>query len=179
MVFEIDQPDVIEFKSATLAGLGARPTAVRRAVAVDLRDDWPAALRASGFDETKPTAWSAEGLLVYLPPDAQDRLFDHITALSAPGSRVATEYHPDGAAALGASNQSLGQRFADQGLDLDIATLVYSGERNPVGQYLTERGWQVRERGRETVFADYGRTFPDGEIVARLRNSVAIEAIRT
>lgn len=179
VVFEIDQPDVIEFKSATLAGLGARPTAVRRAVAVDLRDDWPAALRASGFDETKPTAWSAEGLLVYLPPDAQDRLFDHITALSAPGSRVATEYHPDGAAALGASNQSLGQRFADQGLDLDIATLVYSGERNPVGQYLTERGWQVRERGRETVFADYGRTFPDGEIVARLRNSVAIEAIRT
>lgn len=179
VVFEIDQPDVIEFKSATLAGLGARPTAVRRAVAVDLRDDWPAALRASGFDETKPTAWSAEGLLVYLPPDAQDRLFDHITALSAPGSRVATEYHPDGAAALGTSNQSLGQRFADQGLDLDIATLVYSGERNPVGQYLTERGWQVRERGRETVFADYGRTFPDGEIVARLRNSVAIEAIRT
>lgn len=179
VVFEIDQPDVIEFKSRALADLGARPTAIRRAVAVDLRDDWPAALRASGFDETKPTAWSAEGLLVYLPPDAQDRLFDHITALSAPGSRVATEYHPDGAAALGASNQSLGQRFADQGLDLDIATLVYSGERNPVGQYLTERGWQVRERDRETVFADYGRTFPDGDIVARLRNSVAIEAIRT
>ncbi|OMC06725.1 SAM-dependent methyltransferase [Mycolicibacter heraklionensis] len=179
VVFEIDQPDVIEFKSRALADLGARPTAIRRAVAVDLRDDWPAALRASGFDETKPTAWSAEGLLVYLPPDAQDRLFDHITALSAPGSRVATEYHPDGAAALGASNQSLGQRFADQGLDLDIATLVYSGERNPVGAYLTERGWQVRERDRETVFADYGRTFPDGDIVARLRNSVAIEAIRT
>ncbi|WP_409427131.1 SAM-dependent methyltransferase [Mycobacterium sp. SMC-11] len=178
VVYEIDQPDVIEFKSRTLADLGAQPTADRRAVAVDLRDDWPAALRDSGFDETKPTAWSAEGLLIYLPPDAQDRLFDHITALSAPGSRVATEYHPDGAATLSGSNQSLGQRFADQGLDLDITTLVYSGERNPVGTYLTERGWQVRERGRETVFADYGRTFPDGEIVARLRNSIAIEAIR-
>lgn len=178
VVYEIDQPDVIEFKSRALGDLGAQPTADRRAVAIDLRDDWPAALRDSGFDATKPTAWSAEGLLIYLPPEAQDRLFDHITALSAPGSRLATEYHPDGAAALSGSNQSLGQRFAEQGLDLDITSLVYSGERNPVGAYLTERGWQVRERGRETVFADYGRTFPDGDIVARLRNSVAIEAIR-
>lgn len=177
-VYEIDQPDVIEFKTRTLAALGAQPTADRRTVAVDLRDDWPEALRRSGFDETKPTAWSAEGLLVYLPPEAQDRLFDHITALSAPGSRLATEYHPDGAAALSDSNQSLGQRFADQGLDLDIANLVYSGERNPVGAYLGDRGWQVRERARAEVFDAYGRSFPDGEIVARMRNSVAIEAIR-
>lgn len=66
-VYEIDQPEVIEFKTSTLAGLGARPTADRRPVAVDLRDDWPDALRRNGFDETKPTAWSAEGLLIYLP----------------------------------------------------------------------------------------------------------------
>lgn len=177
-VYEIDQPEVIEFKSRTLAGLGAQPTADRRAVAVDLRDDWPAALRDSGFDATQPTAWSAEGLLIYLPPDAQDRLFDNITALSAPGSRVATEYHPQGAAAFGDSSQSLGQRFASQGLDLDITSLVYAGERNPVGAYLNERGWQVSERTREAVFAGYGRSFPDGDIVARMRNSVAIEAIR-
>lgn len=179
VVYEVDQPDVIEFKSRTLAELGARPTAIRRTVAVDLRDDWPAALRRSGFDDTKPTAWSAEGLLIYLPPEAQDRLFDNITALSAPGSRLSTEYHPDGAATLTDSNQSLGQRFADQGLDLDFANLVYSGERNPVGAYLGDRGWQVSERTRAEVFATYGRTFPDGEIVARMRNSVAIEAIRT
>ena len=44
---------------------------------------------------TSPTAWSAEGLLPYLPPEAQDRLFDNITALSAPGSRLATEHVPD------------------------------------------------------------------------------------
>ena len=100
-MFEIDQPAVIGAKSATMADLGATPTADRRAVAVDLRDDWPSALAAAGFDATAPTAWSAEGLLVYLPPDAQDRLFDDITAVSAPGSRLATEYHPDGGAALG------------------------------------------------------------------------------
>src|ERR1700689_1615090 len=93
-VYEIDQPEVIEFKSRTLAELGAQPTAFRRAVAIDLRDDWPPALRAAGFDPDRPSAWSAEGLLGYLPPDAQDRLLDNITALSADGSRLATEAIP-------------------------------------------------------------------------------------
>ncbi|MDT5227688.1 MAG: hypothetical protein QOH94_1481, partial [Mycobacterium sp.] len=64
-VYEIDQQQVIDFKSRTLAELGAQPTAHRRAVAVDLRDDWPAALQAAGFDPGQPSAWSAEGLLGY------------------------------------------------------------------------------------------------------------------
>lgn len=178
VVYEIDQPEVIEFKSATLAGLGAEPTALRRTVAVDLRDDWPEALRRSGFDATRPTAWSAEGLLVYLPPDAQDRLFDNITALSAPGSRLATEYHPDGAAALNDSNDSVGKRFAEHGLDLDFANLVYAGKRRPAGDYLTGLGWQVSGRSRLALFEAYGRRFPDDALVARMRNSVAIEAVR-
>ncbi|HEX7826335.1 MAG TPA: class I SAM-dependent methyltransferase, partial [Mycobacterium sp.] len=85
VVYEIDQPQVIEAKTAAMADIGATPTAERRAVAIDLRDDWPEALRQAGFDAALPTAWSGEGLLVYLPPEAQDRLFDEITALSAPG----------------------------------------------------------------------------------------------
>ena len=44
VVYEVDQPEVIDFKSRTLAGLGAQPTADRRTVAIDLRDDWPKAL---------------------------------------------------------------------------------------------------------------------------------------
>jgi methyltransferase (TIGR00027 family) len=95
VVYEIDQPQVIEFKARTLADLGAAPTAELRTVAIDLRDDWPSALRAKGFDVTQPTAWSAEGLLPYLPAEAQDRLFDNITALSAPGAAsVSTSTRP-------------------------------------------------------------------------------------
>jgi methyltransferase (TIGR00027 family) len=93
-VYEIDQPQVIEFKTRTLADLGAEPTANRRTVPIDLRADWPAALRAAGFDTGARTAWLAEGLLIYLPSEAQDRLFDNITALSVPGSAIATEYVP-------------------------------------------------------------------------------------
>lgn len=63
VVYEIDQPQVMEFKTRTLAELGATPTADRRVVTADLRADWPTALGAAGFDPTQPTAWSAEGLL--------------------------------------------------------------------------------------------------------------------
>jgi hypothetical protein len=101
-------PQVIGAKTATMADIGASPTAELRPVAVDLRDDWPAALRTAGLDVSQPTAWSAEGLLVYLPPDAQDRLLDNITALSAPESQLATEYHPDGGASMFGALGALG-----------------------------------------------------------------------
>ena len=129
VVYEIDQPKVIEFKNATMSSIGAKPTAERRAVAVDLRDDWPAALRRNGFDDTQPTAWIAEGLLVYLPPDAQDRLFDDITALSAPGSRLATEYHPDAGASIGQRAEAIRDRWKEHGFDVNLADLFYPGER--------------------------------------------------
>ncbi len=175
-VFEIDQPEVVEFKSGVLADHGVSPAAVRRTVGVDLRDDWPAALIAGGFDRDEPAAWIAEGLLVYLPPDAQDRLFDHITALSAPGSRLATEFHPDGGTGFARQTAAMSTRLAEQGLDLDLGELFYSGERRPVVEYLEARGWQVNSRTRPEVFASYGRPFPDG--AESLRNSLSVNAIR-
>ena len=90
-VFEIDQPKVLEYKSATLAEHGVEPSATLRHVPVDLRVDWPAVLREAGFDESAPTAWLAEGLLMYLPADAQDLLFERVSALSTAGSRIAAE----------------------------------------------------------------------------------------
>lgn len=68
VVYEIDQPAVIKFKTRALANLNAEPNAERHAVAVDLRNDWPTALKNAGFDPARPTAFSAEGLLSYLPP---------------------------------------------------------------------------------------------------------------
>lgn len=177
-VYEIDQPRVIEFKTTTMEAIGASPTAQRHAVAVDLRDDWPAALRSSGFDETRPTAWSAEGLLAYLPPDAQDRLFDNITALSAPGSQLATEYHPDGGAAMSERAKTMGKPWRDHGFDVDLTQLFYRGERNPVVDYLAGQGWQVSASTRAEVFAGYGREFPDTDDVAPLSTSLAVIATR-
>jgi len=178
VVYEVDQPEVVAFKTETMAGLGAQPTAERRTVSIDLREDWPAALRASGFDDTKPSAWSAEGLLMYLPPEAQDRLFDHITALSAPGSQLATEYHPDSGPTMAERGEAMNDRWASLGCDIDLSGLFYEGERNNVADYLKDRGWQVNTRPRRELFADYGRTFPADNELAALRNIVSVVATR-
>ena len=165
VLYEIDQPQVIAFKTDTLADLGAAPTAERRAIAVDLRDDWPAALRNGGFDVTQPTAWSAEGLLAYLPPEAQDRLFDNITALSAPGSRLATEHVPQPAFS-DERLQRISERWQRFGFDLNAADLFYRGERNVVVDYLKTHGWQVTTHPVRELYAQNGFDFPEDEMSA-------------
>lgn len=177
VIYEIDQPRVIDFKNHTMAALGAAPGADLRWVAVDLREDWPAALRATGFDPAEPSAWSAEGLLMYLPPDAQDRLFDNITALTGPGSRLATEFHGgDFGQSLAERSTDIAGQWADHGFDVDLSALFYPGERNHVVDYLGARGWRVTTRARRQLFADYGREFP--ETATPLENSVAVTATR-
>lgn len=159
VVYEIDQPAVIDFKSTTLADLGAAPTAERRTVAVDLRHDWPSALIDAGFDPARPSAWSAEGLLGYLPPDAQDRLLDTITELSAPGSWIAVEsvprVDPDLHEKTVERMRTTSQRWQQHGFNLDFAELVYLGDRNEAATYLEERGWQMTRRSvRELLVAN-------------------------
>ena len=179
VVYEVDQPRVIEFKSAAMANLGANPTADRRTVSVDLRDDWPAALRLGGFDVTQPTAWSAEGLLMYLPPEAQDRLFDNVTELSAPGSKLATEFHPDSDATMTQRAQEFNDRWAKFGCDINLSGLFYDGERTSVVDYLNNRGWQVTARLRRELFGDYGLAFADDDEMAQFRNITAVTATLT
>jgi methyltransferase (TIGR00027 family) len=145
VVFEIDQPKVLEYKSATLAEHGVRPTADCREVAVDLRQDWPAALKAAGFDPARPTAWLAEGLLMYLPAEAQDRLFEQITELSAPGSRVSAEAVRHHDEERRAQMRERWEKMADDmGIErtVDIADLTYNDEhRADLTDWLNTHGW--------------------------------------
>jgi methyltransferase (TIGR00027 family) len=176
VVYEIDQPQVIEFKTNTLANLGANPTAERRAVSIDLRDDWPTTLRKHGFDVNQPTAWSAEGLLPYLPPEAQDRLFDHITALSAPGSQLATEHISNPDAFSEESVRRIGERWRRAGFDLNPADLFYQGERSIVIDYLNGHGWQVNAHPAPELYERNGFTFPDDESMAMFRDMSYVAA---
>ncbi|MBU8810762.1 class I SAM-dependent methyltransferase [Mycolicibacterium goodii] len=146
-VYEIDQPKVLEYKSATLREHGVQPVAQRREVPVDLRFDWPAALRDAGFDDSQPTAWLAEGLLMYLPADAQDRLFELVTELSAPGSRIAAETAGVTATDRREAMRERFKKFADQfnlGSALDIQDLIYDDpDRADVAEWLNAHGWQA------------------------------------
>jgi methyltransferase (TIGR00027 family) len=165
VVFEIDQPQVIAFKTRTLADLGAEPTAQRRTVAIDLRDDWPAALIDAGFDTRQPTAWSAEGLLVYLPPDAQDRLFDNIAGLSAAGSRIATE-HMDLTDVPSDWAERLTERSRRIGSNINLAELFYTGDRNTAADYLEGHGWRVETQTTADIYAANGFELPDDELAS-------------
>jgi methyltransferase (TIGR00027 family) len=157
VVYEVDQPQVIEFKTRALAELGAAPTADRRMAAVDLRDDWPTALRTAGFDPARPTAWSAEGLLGYLPPEAQDRLLDTITELSAPGSRVAPESRPNPQPGdedkIKEGLKRVSERWRAHGFDTDMARLRYFGERNEAAPYLADHGWTLNAISTQDLLA--------------------------
>jgi methyltransferase (TIGR00027 family) len=154
-LFEIDQPQVIEFKSATIAALGAEPTADVRAVAIDLRHDWPSALRAAGFDTGRPAAWAAEGLLGFLPSDAQDRLLDNVTALSADGSRLVAEVFLNCAANLEALNAAT-RKWRESGLDVELENLGFPGDREDVATYLADRGWRPVRTELNQLLADNG-----------------------
>ncbi|BBZ70278.1 SAM-dependent methyltransferase [Mycobacterium paraseoulense] len=160
VVFEIDQPEVIEFKATTLAKLGATPQADLRTVAIDLRRDWPKALLEAGFDNTRPTAWIAEGLFGYLPPDAQDRLLDNISALSAEGSRVAVEAIPHRPQQDLEKAREMMRRatakWRDHGFELDWEELGFEGERNDVAEYLNNLGWQTVGTMMSELLADSG-----------------------
>ena len=166
VVYEIDQPEVIEFKTRTLADLGATPSAIRRVVAIDLREDWPKALRDNGFDPSQPTAWIAEGLLIYLPSDAQDKLFDDITALSAPGSALATERVPDVSAFIGGRPREISERMRELGSPIEMEQLVFTGERTNLLDHLADLGWQVTEQNSREAHAANGFEFPDHEVTA-------------
>ncbi|TPG35152.1 class I SAM-dependent methyltransferase [Mycolicibacterium hodleri] len=144
-VFEIDQPKVLEYKAVTLAEHGVQPSAVRHEVPIDLRYDWPAALGDAGFDSSTPTAWLAEGLLMYLPADAQDRLFAQITELSAPGSRVAVEtvgvQAQDRRELMRERFQQIAAHFGIQDA-IDVGDLMYHDEdRADVTDWLNGHGW--------------------------------------
>jgi methyltransferase (TIGR00027 family) len=164
-VYEIDQPQVVEYKTATLESAGAAPMATRRIVPIDLREDWPAALAGAGFDRSQPTAWLAEGLLPYLPAEAQDRLFEMLTELSARGSQVAVE-----AFSLGtgdperrrAARRVRFERMRDRlGLDINVETLTYQESgRADAAEWLTAHGWQVSAVSNADEMARLGRPIP-------------------
>lgn len=177
-VFEIDQPEVIEFKSRTLADLGAQPKANRSTVAIDLRDDWPKALLDNGFDPNQPTAWTAEGLLIYLPPEAQDLLFDRIDELSAPGSRVATEHIPDVSMFSDERSQAIAEHLKKYGHDIELGDLIYPEDRNDVIEYLTGHGWDVSARRMADAYADNGFEFPEDGVIGFFTEMSYVTAVK-
>lgn len=161
VVYEIDQPGVLEFKRSALRGRTAR--AQRREIAADLRGNWTGALLDAGFDRFAPAAWLVEGLLLYLPAGAQERLFEDIDQLSAAGSRMAVEEviptPPEVFEALRAEEVAAGEEG-------HFYTLIYN-ERCPADDWFAGRGWTTATAALSDIFDRLGRSLPDPDSPAR------------
>ncbi|GFG97835.1 class I SAM-dependent methyltransferase [Mycobacterium timonense] len=165
-VYELDQPRVLDFKASTLAEHGAQPACHRVPVAVDLRQDWPEALRQAGFDAGAPSVWSAEGLMPYLPAAAQELLFDRVQGLTVPGSRVAVEalgpkfLDPQLRARRRERMDRIQALMAEVDPDRQVPRtdeLWYFEEREDVGAWFGRHGWDVTVTPSDELMAGYGR----------------------
>jgi methyltransferase (TIGR00027 family) len=165
-IFELDQPQVLDFKREVLTGAGVQPRAERREIAIDLREDWPQALRDSGFEPAKPSAWIAEGLLIYLPAAAEEQLFTGIDGLAGHGSHVAVEdgapMEPEDFEAAVAEERAATVR----GDGRVFFQLVYNERHAPATEWFGNHGWNAVG----TPLADYlrqvGRPVPEPETEA-------------
>jgi methyltransferase (TIGR00027 family) len=164
-VYEIDQPEVLEFKLSTLAAHHVSAIAIVEPVAVDLREDWGGALIERGFQSWAPTAWLVEGLLPYVPSAAQQRLISDITALSSPGSRLAAEAYPSATTHLGPqrmtawreNHRKIRERL---GVGVDVTTLTQQDDPTDAAALLAEHGWNVTSADSREEMALLGRPVP-------------------
>jgi methyltransferase (TIGR00027 family) len=165
-IFELDRPQVLDFKREVLAEQGATPNAERREIAIDLREDWPQALRDSGFDASKPSAWIAEGLLIYLPAAAQQQLFTGIDALASSGSHVAVEDGapmPAEAFTAAVEAERAAQAEGDERL---FFQLVYNERHAPAEEWFSEHGWKAVATPLADYLNEVGRPVPGPETEA-------------
>jgi methyltransferase (TIGR00027 family) len=142
-LFELDLPPVLALKAALLAPSPVPPACRRVPLGVDLREPWDVPLRAAGLDPAVPTAWLAEGLLVYLDGPEVEAVLATVGALSAPGSRLACEGPRGGTGATEAAGE--------------VAQLWRGGLGAELPERLRARGWEVATTRLADLARGYGR----------------------
>ncbi|HKR49513.1 MAG TPA: SAM-dependent methyltransferase [Pseudonocardiaceae bacterium] len=152
-LFELDLPDVLTFKDGVLTGQTAQPRCTRTTVPADLREDWATRLTEAGFTPTEPTAWLAEGLLIYLSSDEAARLLTMVGELSAPDSQLASD-----------PGEPLG-RHVTEALSTPAMQQYLSLRKGGLGagtlDWLTTHGWDAQAQDHDSYAASLGRPAPD------------------
>lgn len=129
-VWEFDlNGDMMERKQRIMAEMNV--TALSKShhclIADLVHDPWPEQLLKTGFDPSKPTFWSIEGLLYYLPKGAIVTLLQRLDAQSAPGSVFWSDM--------------CGQIVMKEGM-MGNSHLIY-GEDDPLTGAYSSLGWDL------------------------------------
>ncbi|MHC4189203.1 MAG: class I SAM-dependent methyltransferase [Planctomycetota bacterium] len=138
--FEIDHPATARLKAKGIEAMGPQDNlhlinedlSKRKLVDVLEADD--------SWDSKMQTVIVAEGLLMYLPPEAVRDLFNQCTAIAGPGSRIAFTY-----IATGADGRPDAGRWT--GLTMWILKVtgepwLWSIQPEKLGCFLKETGWK-------------------------------------
>jgi methyltransferase (TIGR00027 family) len=138
---EIDLPEIVQVKEQVLRKRGF-PLPNLRFAGVDLSHDWMGAL-----SDAKATVLVAEGLLMYLPPEAVDRLFRGLGGRTA-ASRIIFTFVES------ARPKSWRDRFR-RGRE----PYLWTFPRDRLNEFLVERGWRIRSLVPRNEL--WGRFFPE------------------
>lgn len=150
VVFELDVDELVDYREPRLDA--AAPRCDRRVVRADLRGEWAEALLAAGFDAQVPTAWLAEGVLMYLTPEENAALVTAAARLSAPGSVLLAEHVPTAGARPPKST-------AD-GHALDTTGASWRSTLDDPQPWLAEHGWAAEPIDTAALAARVGRPLP-------------------
>jgi methyltransferase (TIGR00027 family) len=169
--FELDLQEILAFKERVVRDAGHVAACERIVVPTDLAGDWAHDLERAGFDAAKPSAWLAEGLLVYLPDATRDAVVDTLSAMSVPGSRfgltlASAEQRPEPRATPPAVPSRPG----------DYMALWQSEPPADVEEWLGSRGWNVDVFDAYERAATYG--LPTTATAVTRRHARLIDALR-
>lgn len=157
-MFELDLPDVVAFKEQVLTAMGVTPGCHRHSLRADLLDDWPRVLRRAGFRDDLPTAWLAEGVLLYFTPEENDHLLGELSALSAPGSRLGLSVSSHAMLESQAKRSTL-DALGDY--SARVGARWRSGFLDEPSPWLSEHGWRSQSYDPAERAQAYGRPFAD------------------
>ncbi|WP_280436715.1 SAM-dependent methyltransferase [Nocardia carnea] len=148
--FEVDLPELFDFKEPVLAAHRAHPVCARHTVAADLCGDWERVLLDQGFRADLPTAWVDEGVLGYIPRTSAYAVAEKVTRLSAPGSRFGIgRFQVDAAAPQYRALRELVREAPEEppvnGLGPDAES------------WFATHGWRTTFRAWDDLVAPYGR----------------------
>lgn len=148
-LFEIDQEEVLDYKASVLGPLRATPRCERITVAADLRKEWSRGLVDAGYRATEPTAWLLEGLLMYLPAVAVERLLAETARLSVQGAELGVDTLPPGFLEM----RQFIELYAERGCAVAFTT------DDPVG-LLARCGWRAGLHSTPEEGVRLGRPWP-------------------
>ena len=154
-VFELDVPDVNAFKERALARVSMQPKAERVVVEADLTGDWMSSLDRAGFDPSVPTAWTAEGLLIYFTPEQNETLLSTVSDASPAGSRIAMTLAREGTLDVPEMFVAAGPEGARS-----VPGMWKSESPGDPAEWLRGHGWEAEVFDSRERAAVYGRPMP-------------------